>query len=218
MNQVFAAQDQQASATAAAAAAATQQAATQQLTAAWQSVTDTIFSEVSRIQGLLSVSSATSMAAAQSDFTIATAQARSGDQNAAKLLPGLSQSLLAIAASDSSTALDLARIQGQTAGSLATTGSILSTDYGLTLPSFAVGTDFVPRDMVAQIHRGEKITPAEFNKSDPNAELVAEIKALRADVANLRNSSEITASSSKKTSELLLRVTQDGNSLLTTPA
>jgi TP901 family phage tail tape measure protein len=31
---------------------------------------------------------------------------------------------------------------------------------GLPLPSFAVGTPYVPRDMVAQIHRGEMIIPA----------------------------------------------------------
>lgn len=35
--------------------------------------------------------------------------------------------------------------------------------YGGDLPSFAVGTDFVPRDMIAQIHQGEKIVPAAQN-------------------------------------------------------
>jgi hypothetical protein len=31
------------------------------------------------------------------------------------------------------------------------------------LPGFAVGTDFVPRDMMAMVHKGEKITPAHQN-------------------------------------------------------
>jgi len=32
------------------------------------------------------------------------------------------------------------------------------------MPSFAIGTDFVPRDMVARIHMGERIIPAAQNK------------------------------------------------------
>ena len=35
--------------------------------------------------------------------------------------------------------------------------------YGLRLPSFAVGTNYVPRDMLAQIHEGEAIVPRAYN-------------------------------------------------------
>jgi hypothetical protein len=36
------------------------------------------------------------------------------------------------------------------------------------LPSFAVGTDYVPQDMIAKIHKGEKITPAAQNAMGSN--------------------------------------------------
>lgn len=42
-------------------------------------------------------------------------------------------------------------------------------DIGADLPSFAVGTDFVPRDMVAQIHQGERIVPAAQNSGGAQA-------------------------------------------------
>lgn len=38
-----------------------------------------------------------------------------------------------------------------------------SSMIGSFLPSFAVGTNYVPQDMIAQIHKGEKIVPAAQN-------------------------------------------------------
>lgn len=42
---------------------------------------------------------------------------------------------------------------------------------GIQLPKFADGTDFVPHDMVAMIHKGEKITPAKYNNNKPNGSI-----------------------------------------------
>jgi hypothetical protein len=41
-------------------------------------------------------------------------------------------------------------------------GSIFSSIFS-NLPSFDVGTDYVPRDMVAKVHKGERIIPAAQN-------------------------------------------------------
>ena len=62
----------------------------------------------------------------------------------------------------------------------------------LGVPSFAVGANRLPSDMLAQVHEGERIVPAADNRElmqrlrDPqenSAALVAEIKALRDDNA-----------------------------------
>jgi hypothetical protein len=68
------------------------------------------------------------------------------------------------------------------------------TPYGL--PAFAKGTNYVPDDMYAQIHKGERIIPAADNArlfqslSDRNATnsvLVAEIRNLRQEIVELRD-------------------------------
>lgn len=36
----------------------------------------------------------------------------------------------------------------------------------LEVPSFDVGTNYVPQDMIAMVHKGERITPAKYNNDD----------------------------------------------------
>jgi hypothetical protein len=77
-----------------------------------------------------------------------------------------------------------------------------ATDEYKKLHPFAVGTNFIPEDMPALVHKGERIIPAADNRalmarlqspgSGDNAALVAEFKALRDEVKQLReaNSAE----------------------------
>lgn len=62
--------------------------------------------------------------------------------------------------------------KGSSGGSGGGFGSLVSSGMSYLssmLPSFDVGTDFVPNDMVAQIHKGEKITPAKYNNDKDNS-------------------------------------------------
>lgn len=75
-------------------------------------------------------------------------------------------------------------------------GTIESWAKANNVPAFAVGTDYVPENMLALVHRGEKITPAAYNGQQEKylEELVKEIRALRAQMddvkANTRSSAD----------------------------
>ena len=103
--QIWALQDQQKAADEAAAAA-------EQLRSAWESITDSLLSEVARIRGSMGTGTKT-YAQVLSEFNAATLAARAGDQEAAKSLPGLSQSLLTVAADAATSAQELARLAAE---------------------------------------------------------------------------------------------------------
>ena len=108
------------------------------------------------------------------------------------------------------TMIDYLRAVGRSATGAPQIAPASSTTF---LPSYASGTPFVPHDMIAQIHKGERITPAAAND-----ELVTEIRALRSEVSRMRVSSELTAKSTKRSSDILRNVTQDGESVQTVAA
>jgi hypothetical protein len=93
------------------------------------------------------------------------------------------------------------------------------------IPKFAVGTNSVPYDMTAQIHKGERIIPAADNTelmarlNSPRATndaLIGEIRALREEVRGLRAEAQATASHTNKTARLLDRAMPTGTAIATT--
>lgn len=112
-----------------------QKKAAEELKQTWQGVTDSIYDEVRRIRGLFGASSYQDL---QSQFAILTAQARSGDANAAKMLPQISQSLTSQINDNSVTELDAQRMMAQIANSLETTGTFLTDKYLQSAPEQTV--------------------------------------------------------------------------------
>lgn len=127
---------------------------------AWGGVTDAIESEVRRIRGLSDRDQ--SLSAAQARFAIASAQARAGDADAAGLLPGLSQSLLAAAERQATTVLELERLRAATANSLEQTAQIIETK-----PPESMSIDFAP-----------VVTTLETLRSDSRAQSAATISLI----------------------------------------
>lgn len=126
---------------------------------------------------------------------------------------------------------------GSNSGSTPGTGGVITYDGpqgpglyvngGLTggvmpppAPSYDIGTNYVPKDMLANIHEGEMIIPKRFNPStsglqQDNSELIEELQALRAEVSMLRAEARATAVNTSKTARILDDVTQGGDTLKT---
>jgi len=96
------------------------------------------------------------------------------------------------------------------------------TDFAASvgIPAFAAGANVLPDDMLALVHKGEAIIPAPFNpylrggeakntnadenNGANNSEVIAELRALRAELTRVK--------------DLLDRVTEGGNAMLTAAA
>ncbi len=99
----------------------------------------------------------------------------------------------------------------------------------MDLRSYAVGTDYVPYDMKANIHEGERIIPKADNYAitkaltgGNNDALIAVVNALREEVAQLRSEQSVDNRDIKKyvrrSADLFEMATEGGNAMRTVPA
>ena len=90
-------------------------------------------------------------------------------------------------------------------------------------PAFEVGTNYVPRDMLAQIHEGEAIIPKAYNPAAGGngrdmARLEALVERLTKEVEGLRTEARATASNTGKTARALDGVIHGEDSINTVAA
>lgn len=152
--------------------------AADELRKAWGSVGDSIMAEVKRIRGLTDASGGGTFASIMGQFNAANAAARGGDQDAAKLLPSLSQSLLTAAGNAATSPQELDRIRAQTAAQLEATWAAIQ---GRSTAAISSGGNVTPGVTIdpGQIAATSAAAPA-------NDDLAAEMRQLREEVAQLR--------------------------------
>lgn len=149
--------------------------AADQLRQAWASVGDGIMEEVKRIRGLTGGNEDGGFAMLMGQFNAATAAARAGDQDAAKSLPGLSQSLLRSAAAAATSRQELDRVQAQTAASLERTYDVISLLAGASNATTA-------STLAAAATAAQANTPT---SSAANEDLAAAVRSLSEKVSKM---------------------------------
>lgn len=105
----------------------------------------------------------------------------------------------------------------------AISNAIATSGEAKTLHPFAVGTNFIPEDMPAMVHKGERIIPAADNRvlmarlaspSDNTNALLAEVKALREVVVKQQKTLDKIAQSTGRHAEMFDNATAGGGPLL----
>lgn len=177
--------------------------AADELRKAWAGVGDSIMEEVKRIRGLTDAGGGGSFAAIMGEFNAANTAARGGDQDAAKLLPSLSQSLLTAAGNAATSRQELDRIRAQTAAQLEATWAAIQGRS--TAPVTGAGSG---NPAMTAIDYAQSVQQA---AAPANDDLVAELRSLREEVAQLRNENNAgnaaIASNTGKTAKKLDDVT-----------
>ena len=160
--------------------------AAQDLQKALESLGESIESEVKRLRGLMVDDSPQNREVLLAQFSIATAQARAGDQDALAKLPELSRAIESASKLTAVNSVDLARTRGWLAGSLEET---------LKLLGLSTNSEVVPQ--VAEMPAGSSASTGSLPAmvmpvSNPglsggaDSALLAEVQGLRKDIASWR--------------------------------
>lgn len=180
-------------------AAEEQQRAAEQFRQAWKSAADSVLDEVARIRGLASDSSGNSLAAAQARLAIAQAQAGAGDLEAFKKLPSLSQSMLSLAEQQAVSLAELQSLRTRTAASLERTANGGLGGYTAAQPV----ADYTATTPTVTIQPAAVPTTVTFSNTNSHDSLLEQVKALTAEVTELRKQMDTSNVNTGRAAEAL---------------
>lgn len=194
---------------------------------AWSSVADALTDEIRRIRGELLGDTTQGQSYYMAQFQEATVKARKGDRSAAEMLPELSQAVLDIARSTAGSLADLQYLQSSTIESLTTTRQIISKKFGIKIPAFAEGGDHAGGFRLVG-ERGAEIEAtgaARYFSAEQTSRMLGggsanaeELRALADAMNRLADSNGHIETNTRQTRELLDRVSQGGDALVTVAA
>jgi hypothetical protein len=165
---------------------------------------DAILNEIDRIRGVLRGQGPKGQAAALGQFATLSAQARAGDSQAIQALPSAAKAFEEIARLNASTKLEADKASAYVLASLEQTASMLGLGGPAGAVSMGGGASTIRLPVAATV-------PV------PDA-MLAELKALREEVAALRAATETGNTYNKRTSEILRNVTPNGDAVVTEAA
>ncbi|MEG0141097.1 MAG: hypothetical protein RR707_09855 [Comamonas sp.] len=151
----------------------------------WSKLIDTMSNEMKRLRGeLLGATQDKGASYYESMFAIKTAQARSGDQEAAAQLPSIIQALEELAKASAASRAEVLLKQSAWLASLADTRNFLANKYGVDIgdvKTAEVGAASAGRVVQAS---GNSALLSALQASSDNPVLVAEVRALRVSLDN----------------------------------
>lgn len=186
--------------------------AAEELRKSWSDVGASIEEEIRRIRGLNDVTGGQSFMALQGQFNAQSELARAGNQDAAKMLPSLSQALLKAAEDSATSRQELNRVQAQTAESLEQTFAALAR--------FSAAAATSPTDGAARMLAAMDV--AAGSTGTAAGDTTAELRAMREENAAMRR--DLTAAlatiagNTGKVARKLDDITADGGDAISTRA
>jgi hypothetical protein len=130
----------------------------------WQRGVDAIVQTMTELRTTLIASGPDKLERLQAQLAIEMAQAKAGSLTALQDLPALAKAASSAYGERNRSSVDQAVFNAQLVESLGSVVGVSASSLGtVKVPSFDVGTDYIPRDTLAMVHEGERITPKAFN-------------------------------------------------------